>query len=126
VAARGAVPVTLRAARGRVPRLLVPLVLALTACACAMPAAGGGAAGGGGDCGGATCGETEYCLYGSEDPCGTIDGAGTCQPMPLLELCPGLDAPVCGCDDQTYPDMCAAHAEGVNVARSGPCGPTGT
>ena len=48
-------------------------------------------------------------------------GAGVCGPLP--DACPTNVMPVCGCDDNSYVNACAAAAMGVNVASEGRCKP---
>lgn len=77
---------------------------------------------GGTSCGGlnpAACGKGEYCSYPPDAQCGAADQAGACAPMP--EACDLIYAPVCGCDDQTYGNACAAAMAGVSVAKQGEC-----
>src|SRR5581483_5699166 len=40
------------------------------------------------------------------------------------QICPDIFKPVCGCDDQTYPNACNAAAAGVAVAHEGECATT--
>src|SRR5690606_18224541 len=75
-----------------------------------------------GDCGGMqglSCGEGEFCLYSLEATCGAADQLGTCTTVP--EICTMDYRPVCGCDDKTYSNSCAAHSKGVSVANEGEC-----
>jgi hypothetical protein len=44
---------------------------------------------------------------------------GQCKPRP--QNCPSTSDPVCGCDDKTYGNACAAHWAGTNVAYKGAC-----
>ena len=64
----------------------------------------------------ADCTDSEYCAL-SHCPDGTRDG--TC--VPRADECPGDFSPVCGCDDTTYSNACAASSAGVVVERSGEC-----
>ncbi len=69
------------------------------------------------------CDAGEYCNYAREEICGAADGLGACSPMP--EVCTAQYLPVCGCDDQTYSNACAAAAAGVSVISEGECAPVG-
>ena len=40
----------------------------------------------------------------------------------MPEACDLIYAPVCGCDDMTYGNACAAASAGVSVASQGECG----
>lgn len=44
---------------------------------------------------------------------------GTCQTRPVT--CPSDSSPVCGCDENDYPNECEANSAGVNVAYVGEC-----
>ncbi len=93
--------------------LLVPAVLGAKGCEIAVV---------GSECGGlagAQCGAGEYCDFAPDAACGAADQTGTCEAIP--QLCTFEFAPVCGCDDQTYGNACAAHAAGVSVASQGEC-----
>jgi hypothetical protein len=76
------------------------------------------------ECGGLIgkqCGANEYCEY-IDMSCGGADQPGVCKPIP--EMCPLTQPPtygVCGCDGNTYPDECFAHAAGTSVAHQGSC-----
>ncbi len=75
---------------------------------------------------GAPCDEGEFCNF-EGDPsgvaCGAADGTGVCEAIP--QACTFEYNPVCGCDDNTYGNACAAHAAGVSVASKGECAPQG-
>jgi hypothetical protein len=52
---------------------------------------------------------------------GDCTGEGTCTEKP--EACLDLWNPVCGCDGQTYGNICYAAAAGVNVDYEAACNP---
>jgi hypothetical protein len=68
---------------------------------------------------GLKCDAGQYCKY-EVGACRTPDAMGACTALP--ELCPSLYQPVCGCDDRTYPNDCAAAVSGYSVAYAGACG----
>lgn len=75
---------------------------------------------GGGDPG-SRCNENADCesdLY-CEKPAGLCESDGTCEVRP--DVCPAVEAPVCGCDGLTWSNSCIAAAEGVSVRSVGPC-----
>ncbi|HET7541128.1 MAG TPA: Kazal-type serine protease inhibitor domain-containing protein [Polyangiaceae bacterium] len=83
-----------------------------------------GSAGSAGDnvCGGLhgrECAAGEYCAFSLETKCGNADQTGVCKPIP--QICTTIDAPVCACDGQTYPNECAAAAKGKSVQHNGAC-----
>jgi hypothetical protein len=89
----------------------------------ACGAAGAGDPGDGEVCGGfagLACAAGEYCDYPAEALCGAADATGVCKAKP--EACTEQYDPVCGCDDVTYGNACAAQAAGVSVASEGECG----
>jgi hypothetical protein len=76
----------------------------------------------GGTCGGLLgqgCAEGEYCHFPPEAQCGAADQTGTCELVP--QACTEQYQPVCGCDDNTYPNACYAAAQGVSVVHEGEC-----
>jgi hypothetical protein len=72
-------------------------------------------------CGGpgkVTCDPGEYCRRAS-GACGA-DATGFCVDVP--DACAQDWQPVCGCNQTTYGNACAAAQRGVNVAHGGECG----
>lgn len=69
--------------------------------------------------GAAECQAGMYCMFISGSGCGATDTGGRCTAVPVE--CAQEYVPVCGCDDQTYPNRCAAAANGVSVQRDGAC-----
>jgi hypothetical protein len=63
----------------------------------------------------ADCVAADYCAL----PLGSCAGAGTCKPRP--QFCYALGAPVCGCDNTTYPNVCYAEKAGENEKAAGSC-----
>jgi len=63
------------------------------------------------------CSVGDFCYLGTQDACGATDGM--CQAIP--KICTDEIAPVCGCDDVTYINPCAAAVSGINVATLGEC-----
>ena len=68
---------------------------------------------------GVQCPEGEFCNFPIEAQCGAADQGGTCQAKP--EVCTLQYDPVCGCDDKTYGNACAAAGAGVSIAHDGEC-----
>jgi hypothetical protein len=84
--------------------------------ACTLRACGGRVCGG---IAGLACEAGEYCNYPTGALCGAADATGTCAAIP--DACDLNYQPVCGCDDVTYGNACAAALEGVSVASEGEC-----
>jgi hypothetical protein len=74
-------------------------------------------AGGGAD----VCQTGEFCRRTIVDMCGAADAPGICTPIP--EACTMDYNPVCGCDDKTYSNECAANSNSVSAAYTGECKP---
>jgi hypothetical protein len=68
---------------------------------------------------GNTCSTTEYCAYQPGEYCGAADAESTCKPRPTA--CTQELTPVCGCDQKTYGNACAAAAAGIGVYSTGAC-----
>ncbi|MEZ4460974.1 MAG: Kazal-type serine protease inhibitor domain-containing protein [bacterium] len=68
---------------------------------------------------GLTCQADEFCFYSPDNQCGLADQFGECRPLPTA--CNDIDAPVCGCDGQDYPNECAAALAGVSPSYDGAC-----
>lgn len=68
---------------------------------------------------GDTCSADEYCKFELSEVCGRADAQGVCAPRP--QVCTAQFDPVCGCDNQTYSNTCAAAAAGVGVLAEGAC-----
>ncbi|HKP60174.1 MAG TPA: Kazal-type serine protease inhibitor domain-containing protein [Polyangiales bacterium] len=91
-------------------------------------AAGGGGTGGSagmsgqGRCGtrgGVECRGDEFCNFAPDAECGANDRGGVCQER--SNFCPAIYAPVCGCDNRTYGNECAAHGAGASVKHDSLC-----
>jgi hypothetical protein len=73
-------------------------------------------------CGGITgagCAEGWFCSYPADAYCGASDLTGVC--VEKAEGCTLQYDPVCGCDDQTYGNACAASMAGVSIQHEGEC-----
>jgi hypothetical protein len=68
---------------------------------------------------GLQCNANEYCDYAPDAQCGAADQTGVCTVRP--EVCTTEVNEVCGCNDRTYSNACAAQVDGVSVLRDGPC-----
>ncbi|TVR02942.1 MAG: hypothetical protein EA398_06530 [Deltaproteobacteria bacterium] len=60
----------------------------------------------------------DFCRFDIEDRCG-VQGAGVCEERP--SICQPVFDPVCGCDNRTYSNACAAFSAGVSVQHLGVC-----
>jgi hypothetical protein len=65
------------------------------------------------------CAADEFCSFTVEAQCGAADQTGVCAKKP--EACTEQYDPVCGCDDKTHGNACAAASAGVSVAYEGEC-----
>ena len=65
------------------------------------------------------CATGLYCAFPVEAHCGAADQSGICKPIP--EMCTEQYSPVCGCNDKTYPNECAAARDGVSFGSAGEC-----
>ena len=66
-----------------------------------------------------SCASNTDCARDSYCNTSTCGGRGRCDARP--QVCPGIYAPVCGCDGRTYSSDCIAASQGVSVARVGEC-----
>lgn len=77
----------------------------------------------GGMCGGIAgfqcLNENDFCEMKVGECKSIADAAGTCALKP--QVCTMDYRPVCGCDDETYGNACAAAAAGVSIAHEGEC-----
>ena len=65
------------------------------------------------------CPADQYCHF-KDGECRTIaDVGGVCASKPMA--CTADVAPVCGCDNRTYSNSCAAATAGVSVGATGAC-----
>lgn len=70
------------------------------------------------------CSAGLYCAFALEAHCGAADRTGICRAP--SQMCTQEFAPVCGCDDKTYPNACHAAREGISVAKIGECAAAAT
>lgn len=89
--------------------------------ACAPAAGDEGATCGG--IAGLRCQDALYCNFPVATMCGAGDQTGTCARRP--EVCTQIYQPVCGCDNHTYGNACAAAGAGMSVKSTGACAPAG-
>ena len=88
----------------------------MAACADVQPEACGGMAGI------ACANPADYCQY-EIGTCGAADEQGVCRRR--AQVCTEEYNPVCGCDNKTYGNACAAASAGVSVVAEGPCASQG-
>jgi len=67
------------------------------------------------------CTSNDQCLAGDfcQKEKGNCNGQGICSALP--QTCTDSYAPVCGCDDITYPNACTAANHAANIDYSGEC-----
>lgn len=68
---------------------------------------------------GESCNVAQFCSYDIAAQCGAADQTGVCEKLP--SACATIYQPVCGCNDKTYPNECAANSAGISVAQEGAC-----
>lgn len=66
----------------------------------------------------AVCGADSFCLF-PEGLCKAGAMPLFCQKKP--QACTGDATPVCGCDEKTYSNACAAHTAGISIKAKGAC-----
>lgn len=71
---------------------------------------------------GRKCADGQYCNSIRDGICPNRRHFGVCAVEP--QICPDIFQPVCGCDNQTYPNSCHAAAAGVAVLHTGECAVT--
>jgi hypothetical protein len=61
------------------------------------------------------CSEMEYC----KKSLGDCEGDGQC--VQKSEICTMEYKPVCGCDKNTYSNLCSSESKGISVLSDGEC-----
>lgn len=69
-----------------------------------------------------SCAKGLTCIFPVSSSCGETDKGGSCKPT--SRACTEIYAPVCGCDDKTYSNECAANQRGISVRSDGACATT--
>jgi hypothetical protein len=71
---------------------------------------------------GSECSSDQLCLPLLSRACPGPKHVGICVPKP--RSCPDVTDPVCGCDGQTYDNLCEAAAARTAIEHAGACAPT--
>ncbi len=64
------------------------------------------------------CAEGEFC-FSPKGECKDISAKGICKEK--SQICTKIYKPVCGCDNNTYPNECVALSKGISVKIEGDC-----
>ncbi len=65
------------------------------------------------------CAEGQFCDWSIDAMCGATDRPGVCRDV--VDFCPEIYDPVCGCDGRDYSSACHAAQHGISVASEGTC-----
>ena len=63
--------------------------------------------------------KAEFCEFALGE-CGKTESKGECIMIP--EVCTMIFQPVCGCNNKTYSNKCAAQKDKVSILNDGECG----
>ena len=88
--------------------ILIVVAIELTACSSSVQRSC--------DVGKSECPDGYFCSTQNGFGCG---GAGKCQLIP--EKCPYKFSFVCGCDGNSYSNICTAGRDGMTARKNGPC-----